>query len=1057
METSHPNPEQAAALQPAKPLLRTTRGLPYEPAIGPRLKILLSIIFISVALLGATGVYLVTIRLLEWRRGLTYTNQFTLGMFMVHVVLGVLLVAPFLYFGLTHLVTARKRPNRVAVRLGISLFITSIVVGLTGLVLIQLEGFPQLPTGTVSRYVVYGLHLLAPVVAVVIYVLHRRAGPAIHWNWGAAWGLGAGAFVAVMCVMHSFDPRQWYAKGPAEGEQYFEPAKTRTTTGNFIPEEGLMMDSYCLKCHQDIYNSWFHSAHHFSSFNNPPYLFSVRETREVSLKRDGYMRASRWCAGCHDVVPFVSGKFDDKNFDDVHDPTAQAGLTCTVCHAITNINSPAGNGDYTIEEPQHYPFAYSKNRLLQWLNNQVVKAKPDFHKKTFLKPFHRTAEFCSVCHKVSLPVDLNHYKEFLRGQNHYDTYLLSGVSGVGSRSFYYPPRAKTRCAECHMPLRPSHDFGSRDFDGSGERKIHDHIFPAANTGLMALLAMDPGQADYADVFREAARIQSNFLRGTDPGGKDRVLRIDLFGLKEGGTIDGKLTALRPELPALKPGGTYLVEVVVRTLTMGHVFPQGTADSNEIWVDFLAKSGDRIIGHSGALSGPGDSGKVDEWSHFINVLMLDRDGNRINRRNPQDIFTPLYDHQIPPGAGQVVHYRLQVPADVKAPIELKARVRYRKFDYEYLSLVYKDKGPVPVLPITDMCEDQVILPVAGVAARVPAQSSPIQPAWQRWNDYGIGCFLEGGAGIKKGELLQAENAFRRLIALPDKEPQAHGYLNLARVYYDEGRLAEAVDALNKAQEAGAPWWTVAWFNGLVNAQNGHLEAAMADFEQILDPGNQPRERAFDFTRDYVVINELAATLFRRAQQKQPGSPEEKDLLRQAIRRYESTLAIEPEDLDGHYGLAQCFARLGEVPAPSKPAPADEAIEAQRLSLLAGEFTDAGTPRDKRLQAAAELSAAIIAYGRQPLQAEKPKLPALRGLIGQCRPLFDQAQEPAIAAAAAKVLGDLYRQAHAIYRPDDNAKDRAVRIYREHHRAAAEASQAIVIYPLHGTAAPGVALR
>ena len=32
-------------------------------------------------------------------------------------------------------------------------------------------------------------------------------------------------------------------------------------------------------------------------------------------------------------------------------------------------------------------------------------------------------------------------------------------------------------------------------------------------------------------------------------------------------------------------------------------------------------------------------------------MLDRDGNRIDRRNPQDIFMPLYNHQIPPGAGQ----------------------------------------------------------------------------------------------------------------------------------------------------------------------------------------------------------------------------------------------------------------------------------------------------------------------------------------------------------------------------------------------------------------------
>ena len=60
------------------------------------------------------------------------------------------------------------------------------------------------------------------------------------------------------------------------------------------------------------------SAHHFSSFNNKPYLFSVRETRQVSLKRDGSVKASRWCAGCHDVVPFFSGAFDDPNFDSLY-------------------------------------------------------------------------------------------------------------------------------------------------------------------------------------------------------------------------------------------------------------------------------------------------------------------------------------------------------------------------------------------------------------------------------------------------------------------------------------------------------------------------------------------------------------------------------------------------------------------------------------------------------------------------------------------------------------------------------------------------------------------
>src|SRR5262249_33279966 len=142
-----------------------------------------------------------------------------------------------------------------------------------------------------------------------------------------------------------------------------------------------------------------------------------------------------------------------------------------------------------------------------------------------------------------------------------------------------------------------------------------------------------------------------------------ALRVDLFGLREGGTVAGPLIApLRPNLPALVPGKAYLLETVLRTLKVGHQFTQGTADSNEVWLHVPVLDGDRIIGRSGALD-PND-GAVDPWSHFVNAWVLDREGNRIDRRNPEDIFTPLYDNQIPPGAADVVHYRFVVPADAR---------------------------------------------------------------------------------------------------------------------------------------------------------------------------------------------------------------------------------------------------------------------------------------------------------------------------------------------------------------------------------------------------------
>ena len=119
--------------------------------------------------------------------------------------------------------------------------------------------------------------------------------------------------------------------------------------------------------------SWQYSAHRFASFNNPAYLFSVRNTRQKVLERDGNVHAARFCAGCHDPVPLFSGRFDDPDFDDVNDPTAHAGIGCVACHAIQALNpdgdygssglSVRGNADYVVGEPERYPFALSDNAV----------------------------------------------------------------------------------------------------------------------------------------------------------------------------------------------------------------------------------------------------------------------------------------------------------------------------------------------------------------------------------------------------------------------------------------------------------------------------------------------------------------------------------------------------------------------------------------------------------------------------------------------------------------------------------------------------------------------
>ncbi len=891
------SPANSSESTPRAPLPSVTpTGKLYVRAVTPGLRKLLYVVFGLLALLGANSLYLVAITALEAIKQQTYQNYFYQLMFLGHLVLGLLLIGPFVVFGSLHMLYAKNRRNRRAVKVGYALFSVSIVVLVSGLLLMRISGFElRLPA---ARSTVYWLHVITPIMAGWLYWLHRLSGPRIKWKIGLSYLAVVGAAVVAMVLMHSQDPRKWNVAGPKEGEKYFEPSLARTASGNFIPAKTLMMDDYCQKCHPDSHAQWAESSHRFSSFSNPAYLASIRETREVSLKRDGNVQASRWCAGCHDPVPFFSGAFDDPKFDLQKHPTAHAGITCTTCHAITNVNSTRGNADFTIEEPTHYPFAFSENSALQWVNQQLVKAKPSFHKKTFLKDLHKTSEFCSTCHKVHLPYALNHYKDFLRGQNHFDSYWLSGA-GHGARSFYFPPKAISNCAGCHMPLKESNDFGARLFADAKKLSIHNHLFPAANTGLAWMRDAKP----------EVIEAHQKFLQ--------EITRVDIFGIKEGGAIDGQLLApIRPTLPVLKRGEKYLLEAVIRTLKIGHHLTQGTVDSNEVWLEVTLTSGGKVIGKNGGLDADRE---VDPYAHFINVFMLDKDGNRIDRRNPQDIFTPLYNHQVPPGAGQVAHYEFAVPDDIAAPITVDVKLQYRKFDKQYMDFVTRTAKPgdkpikshkpgekyVNDLPITTMATDSVTFPVEGVTADIAEQKREI-PLWQRWNDYGIGLFLEG-----KAELRQSIAAFD----VVEKLGRYDGPLNLARVLHREGRLEEAVEALNRAAKHGtsqddppAPRWTLNWLIGTVNREQGRLKEAETNFRSVLE--DREPDRNFDFSGDYEVINSLGSTLFEQAKGvRVEGDPERERLLREAAKTFEKTLVIDKENVTAHYNLHQIYEELG----------------------------------------------------------------------------------------------------------------------------------------------------
>src|SRR6266436_8507517 len=281
----------------------------------------------------------------------------------------------------------------------------------------------------------------------------------------------------------------------------FFPSSAQVYGHRKIPSKFFMESDSCRRCHQDIYQQWKSSAHHFASFNNQWYRKSIEYMQDVIGTR-----TSKWCAGCHDHAVFFNGRFDRPIKEQIDTPEAQNGLGCTSCHSIVHVKSTMGQGDFTIEYPPMHDLAVSDNRFLRWTHDYLLYVDPQPHRETFLKSFHttQTPEFCSSCHKVHLDVPVNNYRWF-RGFNEYDNWQASGVSGEGARSFYYPPKSQ-KCADCHMPLVASQDPAARD------GKVHSHRFPGANTAV-----------PYVNHDDEQLKTTQDFLQ-------DGQVSIDIFGM-----------------------------------------------------------------------------------------------------------------------------------------------------------------------------------------------------------------------------------------------------------------------------------------------------------------------------------------------------------------------------------------------------------------------------------------------------------------------------------------------------------------------------------------------
>jgi Flp pilus assembly protein TadD len=758
----------------------------------------------------------------------------------LHLALGVLIAVPFFVFAVTHARRMIRMWNKRAKYAGLAIFTLAVICVSTGVIMV-FRG------ATLANRPVWLSHVASIPLAITAFILHRRAHThQLQFRRFFAWGAAVVVFLAVMGVVAKLEkpPRRIVN---VNGDTVFFPSSSETFDQGLLDGKKLAANDYCQSCHPDSFHQWERSAHRFSSFNNPFYRKSV----ELMADRVGRER-TKWCSGCHDPVVLFTGQMGTAtqakfSYDQWE---AQQGLTCMSCHSIAEVKDVKGNGGYVIEESKQYPFAFSSNKTLLAINHLLIRMEPSLHRKTFLKPVMRTPEFCSACHKVALIPALNSYR-WLRGQDHYDTWYDSGVSGRAVRSFYDPPQPKA-CRDCHLPAYRSDEFGNK------KGFLHDHLFPAANTALPFVR----GDRETQDRIR-------GFLQ-------NKALSVDLFALRRGDEI--QVVGLDP--PAVRPGETLDLEVVVRTRGMGHPYTNGTGDSNETWVSLEAQDDrSREFFRSGVLDA---AGRLDPAADMLTTFVIGHDGKHMDRRQPQDIHIPLYNNAIGPGAARVVHYRIHVPDDAVGSITLAAGVQYRKFsrDYETFSL----GAAFPSLPVTTLAGDRVELPVSGAAPRATgltphAPRGNPDPEWLRWNDYGIGLFLQG-------DYRGAARAWTRVAELAPEKPD--GPLNRARVEIAEGRLEDAKASLADAERRRPGWLKTAFFRAQVEKDEGRLDDAEKDLNRVLEK----------FPLDRVAWNSLGSIEWLAARYPQ------------AIAAYQKTLAIDPEDLTAHYNLLRIYRATGD---------------------------------------------------------------------------------------------------------------------------------------------------
>ncbi|HEV2426378.1 MAG TPA: multiheme c-type cytochrome [Terriglobia bacterium] len=480
-----------------------------------------------------------------------------------------------------------------------------------------------------------------------------------------------------------YEPQTNYQSASAGGP--FSPSFATTTTGRPVSPEIVANSASCgaSGCHSVIYQEWLASAHHWSAEDQ--FFEAVRSaTTEVQG-----LAATEKCAACHEPVALLAGYKNPRL--GAAAPGYREGDSCVVCHAVRRVDE-RGIGGYEIGVPRPYLYEYSRSAYASAVAHFMIRAYPRQHDSDYDLKIVRLAESCAPCHKEWDLIDKSigavevetQYDDWHRGKWNTNPDLAD----------------RLRCQQCHMYYAsavPASRADPYDLKIGLGRRYRNHSFAAGNQFM-------PEQLEAPDAAGQVERV-NQWLQGH----KDipEISRV---------WPEGSILALDIQAPPVaRPGVPVAVKVVLTNKKVGHGFPTGPLNIGRAWIELKVLAADgRLIFHSGDLDA---QNHVETGSYILRPLAITTDGREIMMPDLWHPAGPQFRPAVLPGQSEEFDYQVEVPGNVRGPLSVAARLRYRKANQFFMDSVYPDARREA--PITDISSGRLRLEINAARARTPS--------------------------------------------------------------------------------------------------------------------------------------------------------------------------------------------------------------------------------------------------------------------------------------------------------------------------------------------------